>query len=47
LHNYLKHGIEWPAKITHIPFTLPSLSDPERGHVLVTHNKQGVASGIT
>lgn len=54
-YNYLELGncitisntvLKGLAKLIHIPCTQPSLSDPERGHVLVTHDKQGIASGI-
>lgn len=38
--------LKCPAKITHIPFTLLSSSDPERGHALFAHNKKGTALGI-
>lgn len=39
-------ALKWLAKTAHVPFALPSTSDPERGHVLVTHSKQDIASGI-
>lgn len=38
--------MKWLAKTAHVPFALPSTSDPEGVHVLVTHSKQDIASGI-
>lgn len=39
-------ALKWLAKTAQVPFTVPSTADPEGGHVLVTHSKQDIASGI-